>query len=139
MEKNKKAMSEVIAVVLIISIVTLSVIGFKIWQDGYFSRIQADMEQDHKSEFNTGITEIIGENIYFQNDGNQKKLTAIQIKANYCEISKELKTGITQINISSCVTDVQTGIHTVIFMTNAGTYQKSMFIEMEGTELRNFN
>jgi len=136
MKINKKAMSEVIGVVLIISIVVLAVIGFGSWQNGYLSDVKVGIEEEHKSDFNTGIGEIIGDNIYFQNDGRTKQLTAVQVEENYCDITKELNTGATGINISSCINNLATGIYTVVIITDVKTYSKSVFIEIESGKLK---
>jgi len=130
-QKTKKAISTVVAVVLLILITIFISISFNNWNQEYFSNMVSDVEQTNTIETNTGIEGIIGGKLSFYNEGNKKKITTIEINQEYCDVEIEInKKSSTLINISDCTQTISTGMHNIKVLTDAGLYQKSIFIEV---------
>lgn len=127
----KKAISPVIATALLLIVAVIAVVGFQIWfgtfSSGLFVKTQT---QSSNSVSNTQIENLIGNSLYFKN-GNTANLTITSVKINGvdCNYIGNLSYGITEINITNCISNLTTQISEVVVYTPNEIYSKKIYIK----------
>ncbi len=125
---NKKCVSPVVAVALLLVVSVVAVVSYQSWFQGYQSILTADIEQKSISSGTINV-EYVGNDgiLYVTNKGAANIfMDNIKVGGADCNISKDLTPGNNKINISICLTPGE--INDVIIGTNDGLIQKDIFI-----------
>jgi len=134
--KNKKGMTPVIAVSLLIVITVVGVFGFQTWFNSYSSKISSNVEKESSSAEIGGLLKIEGivdDSLYLLNsDLKNISLISLKVGGNNCTIlENNLVPGMNEINITSCLIGIYGGsINDIVVITNKGLSSKKMIINV---------
>lgn len=129
--KNKKAIGPVIATALLIVVAVVSVVAFQSWFTTFSSETTKDVDEKSDSgNFDTGIENIVGSDLYFRN-GNDENISikSITIAETDCNISQNFNSGINSVDIGDCASNVSGQKTDVSIITDKGVYTKRFYIE----------
>ena len=128
---KKKAISPVIATALLIVVAVVAVVSFQTWFGTFSSKIFSDTEtQSSNSVGNTQIDQLIGNSLYF-NNANTENITLNSIKINGvdCNITtSNLTSGINELNVTSCLGDINNSNPEIVVYTNNKIYSKKIYL-----------
>ena len=91
---NKKGISPVIAVALLVIVSVIAVVGFQTWFTTYSSQTQSTIEQTEKDTFNSNINSLVGTNLYVSHSGSNKTVLGIKINGVDCNVTDNLSLGL---------------------------------------------
>ncbi len=129
---TKKTISPVIATALLIVVAVASVVSFQTWFGSFSSDIFSDTEtQSSNSVSDTQIEQLIGNSLYFRNGGTENiTLNSIKINGVDCNISStELTEGITELNVTICLGDIDNSNPKIVVYTTEKIYTKNIYIK----------
>ena len=130
---NKKAMSAIITVVLLLLLTIGVFLVISGWQDGFVSNLTADVEKEAiKQDVNSKIEAIEDDELYFNNaiEGS-RNILEISIDNKECDLSSGqdiIDKGMNILNISSCVNNISQGMHEVLIVTDEKVYKKTIYV-----------
>lgn len=128
-KKEKKSLASVIATALLILVAVGTIIGFQTWFETYSTGLFTKTEQSSSVQVsNTKIESVIGDSLYF-NNGNFNNLSIISVKIEGvdCNVGGNYSSGINELNLSSCISNVSTSTPEIVVYTNQGIYAKNFF------------
>jgi len=128
--KNKKTISPVVALALLIVVAVVSVVSFQTWFSTYSSGIFTNTEtQSSNSVQNTGIDSVIGNRFYFKNSGlTSITITAIKVDGVDCNKNFIVVPGdIADININNCLANVNISNPEVVAYSEDKLYSKYIY------------
>ena len=137
---NKKTISPVVATALLLVVAVVAVTGFQVFFNTYSSGLFSKAETQSSSQVgNTQIEDLIGNSLYFRNS-NTENITINQIKIDEfdCNISQNISTGITELDVSSCVSNLTISTPEVVVYTTKGIYSEKYFINNLATQSSEF-
>ena len=129
-KQNKKAISPIISVALLTTIVVIVTISFSGWFSQIHTGFQSEIESKSYSDSESKIDTLVGGNLYFTNKGQNNK-TIFKITINGLECIHEstiIKKGSQAIDIESCIENLDTGRYKIIIQTEKNTYQETIFV-----------
>ena len=130
---EKKAISPVVAVALLLVISVSAVVSFQTWFQTYQSQINSDIEsQGSTDSLNTNIETIVGENLYFKNNNANNNITVDSIKINgiNCEGTNGSYSGkIIKFNVSSCLNNLTSNTPDILIITKDKIYEKKIYLK----------
>jgi len=130
MLKNKKGISTIIAITLMIVITLITTIIFQIWYQNYSSETFNKVEMKSPEEGFDEIEGVIGDELYYKNTkGNNLTINKIEIGEIDCNISGIYSGQIININVSSCVTNLTSDINEIVIYTDSGILSKSEYFK----------
>jgi len=128
--KNKKTISPVVAVALLIVVTVVSVVSFQTWFSTYSSGIFTNTEtQSSNSVQNTGIDSVIGNSLYFRNFGlTNITITAIKVDGVDCNKNLVVAAGdMADIKINNCLANVSISNPEVVVYSEDKLYSKYIY------------
>jgi len=130
---NKKGMSAIITVVLLLLLTIGVFLVISGWQDGFVSDLTSDVQKEAiKQDVNSKIEAIEDDELYFNNaiEGS-RNILEVSIDNKPCDLSGGqdiIDKGMNILNISSCVTDISQGMHEVLIVTDEKVYKKTIYV-----------
>ncbi len=126
---NKKSMSSLIAVSLLIVVGVVSVIGFQTWFQNFSTITFTNVELKSNSEERLVVENILGNKIYIKNPNNSTiQLNKLKIGSIDCDINQNLSYGVTGIGISECLAQQNSKSQEVVLYTSDSVVSKKVFI-----------
>jgi flagellin-like protein len=123
--KSKKAISPVVATVLLLVVVVVSVLGFQGWFTEFSSSIFVDIETQSSGQNSLSVEAIVGSDLYLKSNNNIS-ISSIKINNIDCNINASIK-GLENLNVSSCRGNVS-GLANIIIVTNYGIFDSHIYI-----------
>ena len=130
---NKKGMSAIITVVLLLLLTIGVFLVISGWQDGFVSDLTSDVQKEAiKQDVNSKIEAIKDDELYFNNaiEGS-RNILEVSIDNKACDLSDGqdvIDKGMNILNISSCVSDISQGMHEVLIVTDEKVYKKTIYV-----------
>jgi hypothetical protein len=131
MFKFKKAITPVIGVSLLLVVSVLAVVGFQGWFSTFSSNLFVEVEQD-SSENSKGevIQDLIGDVLYVNSPSDNFTIQNIELGGVNCNISETLtKKGINKIQVTSCLSKIETITPDIVLITNDKIETKSIYYD----------
>ena len=127
---NKKAISPIIATILLLVLTIVSSTLLFTWYQG----TQVDLQDGLNKKINTGqikLLEIDTGILYIRNFGTENiNIKSLEIDNVNCDISFfELTSGLNEIDIFSCVNEIETGYKKIFIKTKDEIVKDTLFIE----------
>jgi len=136
MYNSKRAISPVVATALLIVVGVVAVVGFQTFFNTYSSGLFTKVDtQSDASVGGTQIDNLIGNSLYFKNSNTENiTINSIKIEGNDCNYSGNASTGINEISITSCISDLTTSTPEVVIYTNNGIYSKKFYVKLASNQ-----
>jgi len=134
MKKNKKGISGVIAVSLILIIAVMSILQFQIWLEGYSQNIFNNVEMQNKDleKNNFKINTIISNQLYLTNNlENDVEIKDVKLNSIDCNIHTNITHGTESISIKECLNKTNTSQIDVTVITQNNIYDKYIYSPKE--------
>jgi hypothetical protein len=122
---NKKAISPVIGIALLLVVVVIGSSGISIWYSSFSSDLFVEVNDEKKFTEVLTIENIIGENLYLSTT-KSVYVDSISVGNLNCNFNGSIS-GLNPVNISSCIENVNGPIN-VIIVTNEGVFSTSKYI-----------
>ena len=127
---NKKAVSPIIATILLLILAVIS----SILLFGWYKETKTDLGIEITKKTNSGQIELLEVNngiLHIRNFGNEKQnIKSIEINDVDCDVSSfELFSGLNEIDIFSCVNEIETGYKKIFIKTKDEIIKDTLFIE----------
>lgn len=127
---NKKGISPVVATSLLLVVAVLTVVYFQNWFTFFSSGIFANVETDSNIQNNNLLVEeLIGKQLYIQNQGQELNILEININNEDCEINESISIGHKKINISKCIEKINSQTADIVIVTDKGIINSFQFID----------
>ncbi|MDA3854840.1 MAG: hypothetical protein PF569_01180 [Candidatus Woesearchaeota archaeon] len=127
---NKKAISPVVAIALLLVVSVVAVVGFQNWYQSYSSEMFSDLETESNSNEKLDIQTVIGNTLYVVSGSSSNvTLNKLQIGGIDCTIDKNLSNGMNEINVSSCLGNVSDSTPEIMIMTEDRIVKESVYLE----------
>lgn len=127
----KKGVHPIVASMLLLAVSVMAVVSLQGWMSSYTSELFINSEKKEIS-MQSGIMNVIGNKLYYKNAGRGNiSLLSIEIDGKGCDVSRNLSTGVHDLNISSCIENLSTSTPEVVVYTDSGIEEKSFFISSE--------
>ena len=135
----KKGVHPVVSVALLLVVSVLAVISLQTWYGSYQSNLFSDLNsQSSIDSFSVGVEDIIGEELYF-NAGNNLSITRIEIDGTECSLGPGTYSGLSSVDISSCLDTSSSQVLTVRLFTEEKVISRSVFVKEEDTTTNQLN
>lgn len=132
MNSNKKAISPIITVLLIIFVVIIAVINFETWFNNFNSVFYVETEKELGFGLGNDV-EIINVNnnvLYLKNNiENNLLLKTIRIGSKDCNLTQNLSLGINNISIANCLQNINTSVQNILIITEKTVVDKAVFVD----------
>lgn len=138
---TRKAIHPVVSISLLLIVSIFSVISLQIWFSSYNSAIYADLNTEENVFSQTEIEDIYGDFMYLNTGGNSLEITKVEIEGINCNISGSYL-GLAELNLSSCLEEVNSRVAVVKVFTDKTIISKSMYLKnnnLESQSLSNSN
>lgn len=123
---DKKGISSVIAIVLILVIGIVSVISFQNWYNQFTSELYLDVEQKSTPSKSIELESLVGSTLYVKGS-SPTNLTNLRIGGTDCSINESIGKKIKGIDISSCLENVSDSNFEVFVQTDGGNFSSKFF------------
>ena len=118
---NKKAMSQVMAITMLIGFAILTFIGFFNWFTSYSTLLNAGAEEETKKlGYGSQMENIVSGFLYFTNTYEKNlSITSLKIDGVFCSSIEPtfFETGFDSVNISDCVSSLSSIEYEVVLVT----------------------
>jgi hypothetical protein len=134
---NKKTISGIVAIALLLVVSVLAVVGFQGWFNTYYSSVLNDVEvrSSNSVDGSINIEKVIGNTLYVKNNAvDNLSINDIKISNITCNISQDLSLGINEINIEYCINMTTRSTTDVVLVTNQGVYVKEVFLKKTNSD-----
>lgn len=124
---NKKNVSELVAVTLLLLIAVSIVISFQIWGVNFLGKLYSNTEIKTDDMNGLIIGEIVDNELYVSNSIEEKlTIESLKINENDCLSGTmlNLTVGINRINVSGCSQNISNEIKNIVMITKKGTVIK---------------
>lgn len=131
MNKNKLALSGVVATALLLVVAVASIVSFQGWYNTYSSQLLNDVDEKSSNQIaQTGIETLNGNKLYFKN-GENTNISIEQIKIDNinCNVTGDFEPGVSTIDVSACVSNITTQTPEIVVFTNDNIISKNVFVE----------
>lgn len=128
---DRKAISPVVAVGLLLIVAVVAVVNFQSWFGSFSSLTYSNTEKKSEQTFDSNIETLIDTTLYIKNS-NPENFTINKVKVGTvdCNISEEINSGISEINLSVCLSNVSGGaVQDVSIFTDSGIQAKTFYIK----------
>jgi len=127
---NKKGVSPVVAIALLLVTAVVAVVGFQGWFETYSSGVFVKVEQDSESgNMNTQIEALVGSNLYIKNGYDNLTITDIKVNGRSCNITQSYTDNITEIDLGNCTDNLTTSTPEIVVITDNGILSKKIFVK----------
>ena len=128
---SKKAISPVVATALLLVVAVVAVVGFQGWFGDFSSKLNAKTEtQSSINTFNTDIESVVASDVYFKNSGTENiTINAVKLNGVDCGISGDYPEGISEIDLSLCMQNVEIGEAEVVIYTDSKIYSEKFILK----------
>ncbi len=129
---SKKTISPVVATALLLVVAVFAVVSFQTWFGDFSSKLFTNTEtQSSINNFNTYIESVVGSDVYFKNSGAENvSVNAVKLNGVDCGISGEYGEGISEIDLSLCMQNVDIGEAEVVFYTDSKIYSEKFVLSV---------
>jgi len=125
---NKKCVSPVVAVALLLVVAVVAVAGFQGWFGMYFSQIFTKVETDSKGDSSGEIEALVNDVLYLNNNIDNLSIDIIKAGNVSCNFTKKnFSKGVVEIKLSDCLDIVDTVTPEIIIVTNNSIITKKVF------------
>jgi hypothetical protein len=128
--KNKKTISPVVAVALLLVVTVVAVVSFQSWFSSFQSELNTDVEQRSQSASGGINVEFISSDgvLYVTNAGSSNvSMDTIKVGDSTCSINQNLTPGVNQVDINSCLNS--SGSNQVSLVTDSGIVTETVFVD----------
>lgn len=129
---NKKGVSPVIAIALLLIMTVLVVVNFQGWYGQYSSKMFSDAEikSNSASSKSLSIEKLVGNNLYVINNIEEGlNISNLRFENISCNNLYPLTLGLNIINVSDCLGDLVTSTPDIVLVTEDKIVQKKEFIK----------
>ncbi len=125
--KLRKGVSPIVAVSLLLIVSVLSIVTFETWFGSFYSNLLVNTEV--KGNFyDVTLENVIGDTFYVYSEVDNVSISEIKVDSVLCSVTTNtLNSGLNELNISSCLSNVTDNIYEILLVTNSGIYTKSFF------------
>lgn len=122
---SKKAISPVVATTLLLVVAVVAVVNFQTWFSIFSTSIFSDIEEQDLASLSTQIESVISGSLYFKNTGVENiTINSIKLNGVDCDISGEYQSGVSDIDLSLCMQNVDIGEAEVVVYTDTKIYSE---------------
>lgn len=129
--KNKAGISPVVATALLLVVAVTAVVFFQGWFKSFSSNMFSDVEMKSQSTGALSIEGLISTVLYVKNGViDNLSMSSINIGDTVCNITgqEDLKLGMNEIDISSCITGISENVQDIVLITNVKVIDKTVYI-----------
>jgi hypothetical protein len=128
---NKKAISPVVAMALLLVVAVVAVVGFQGWFSDFSSSTFVDVEQKSNSGFGSTSIELLeGNYLYIKNSQNSSvNISNINIGGINCNISSIYSGYIIKLDVSACIENLTTSTPDIVVITNSQILEEQAYVE----------
>ena len=126
---NKKAISAVVSIALLLVVTVAAVVAFQVWYQSFQSGLFVEVERE--GSISTGIETIVGNTLYIRTRDN---LTVISVSIDGvdCNVNGTYS-GMSGLDVSDCVGSITSSTPEILVVTNEGVMTKTVYVSNVGS------
>ena len=125
--KNKKGLSAIVAVMLLMFVTATAVVAFQSWFTTYSSGLTTDVEENNAgAKTITKVDKAVGSTLYVRNGYNNLTINSVEIEGKKCNISGSYTDSLAKIELYECAKGVKTSTPEVVIDTDQGLITKTL-------------
>ena len=124
---NKKAISPVVALALLLVVAVTAVVSFQNWYGDFSSSLQTKTETQSSGTI-TQIERVVNDNLYFRIGYPSITISDVNVEGNSCNISGNYSKGVKKLALgNNCTQNLSTTTPKLVVETNKGLYSHQFF------------
>ncbi|MCA9497060.1 MAG: hypothetical protein KC589_09010 [Nanoarchaeota archaeon] len=131
MFSNKNAISNIVAILLILIVISLAIFTFKTWFLSFNTTFLANTEKETGSGLGNNLEIIsINDNVLYLKNNNKNNLLVKNIKlgSKDCNISQNLNLGINNISLNNCLENITDPVQNLVIITENTVSSKAIHL-----------
>ena len=126
--ENKKAISPVVAMALLLVVSVTAVVAFQTWYKDYSSQVLGGAEEESQKT-STQIEKVIDNTLYFKVGFSTIVINSVEVEGTSCSVSGNYTRGVNKITLgNSCTDGLSTDTPTIVVNTNKGIFSQEFYL-----------